>query len=60
MLIKGNGIQMNYEGSGEKEAEVVALSYSLGSNLVMRHLQMMGYLIDHGSFICTGGKNIHV
>jgi len=35
MLIKANGIQMNYELSGKKNAPVVILSHSLGSGLVM-------------------------
>ena len=60
MLIKANGIQMNYEWSGQKEAEVAVISHSLGTSLLMWHPQMMGYLIDHGSFVCSGGKNIHV
>ena len=60
MLIKANGIQMNYEWSGKKEGEVALLSHSLGSSLVMWHLQRMGILVDHGSFVCIGGKNIHV
>ena len=40
MLIKANGIQMNYELSGKKETPVVALSHSLGSSLVMWDPQM--------------------
>ena len=40
MLIKANGIQMNYELSGKKDAPVVILSHSLGSSLVMWNLQM--------------------
>ena len=40
MLIKANGIQMNYELSGKKDASVVILSHSLGSSLVMWDLQM--------------------
>jgi 3-oxoadipate enol-lactonase len=40
MLIKANGIQMNYELSGKKDAPVVVLSHSLGSSLVMWDLQM--------------------
>ena len=40
MLIKANGIQMNYELSGKKEGEVALLSHSLGSSLVMWHPQM--------------------
>jgi 3-oxoadipate enol-lactonase len=35
MLIKANGIQMNYELSGKKKAPMVMLSHSLGSSLVM-------------------------
>ena len=60
MLIKANGVQMSYEWSEKEEAEVRVLSHSLGSSLVMWHLQMMDYLIAHGSFVCIGGKNIHV
>ena len=51
---------MNYEWPGKKEGEVALLSHSLGSSLVMWHLQMMGTLVDHGSFVCIGGENIHV
>jgi len=40
MLIKANGIQMNYEFSGRKDAPVVMLSHSLGSSLVMWDPQM--------------------
>jgi 3-oxoadipate enol-lactonase len=40
MLIKVNGIQINYELSGKKEAPVVVLSHSLGSSLVMWDPQM--------------------
>jgi 3-oxoadipate enol-lactonase len=40
MLIKANGIQMNYELSGKKNAPVVVLSHSLGSSLVMWDPQM--------------------
>lgn len=40
MLIKANGIQMNYELSGKKEASVVMLSHSLGSSLLMWNPQM--------------------
>lgn len=40
MLIKGNGIQMNYELSGRKDAPVVVLSHSLGSSLRMWDPQM--------------------
>jgi len=60
MLIKANGIQMNYEWSEKEEAEVMVRSHFLGSSLVMWHLQRMGTLVDHGSFVCIGGKNIHV
>lgn len=40
MLIKANGIQMNYELSGRKDAAVVVLSHSLGSSLTMWDPQM--------------------
>jgi len=40
MLIKANGIQMNYELSGRKDDPVVMLSHSLGSSLVMWNPQM--------------------
>jgi 3-oxoadipate enol-lactonase len=40
MLIKANGIQINYEFSGKKNAPVVMLSHSLGSSLVMWDPQM--------------------
>jgi 3-oxoadipate enol-lactonase len=40
MLIKANGIQMNYELSGKKGAPVVVLSHSLSSSLVMWNPQM--------------------
>ncbi len=40
MLIKANGIQMNYELSGKKGASVVMLSHSLGSSLLMWNPQM--------------------
>jgi len=40
MLIKANGIQMNYELSGRKDAPLVILSHSLGSSLVMWDPQM--------------------
>ena len=40
MLIKANGIQMNYELSGRKEDPVVMLSHSLGSSLAMWNPQM--------------------
>jgi 3-oxoadipate enol-lactonase len=39
MLVRANGIQMNYEWSGKKDAPVVVLSHSLGSSLVMWHPQ---------------------
>ena len=39
MLIQANGIQMNYELSGEKDGSVVMLSHSLGSSLKMWHPQ---------------------
>jgi 3-oxoadipate enol-lactonase len=35
MLIRANGIQMNYELSGKKKAPMVVLSHSLGSSFVM-------------------------
>jgi len=35
MLIKVNGIQMNHELSGQESGQVVMLSHSLGSSLVM-------------------------
>jgi 3-oxoadipate enol-lactonase len=40
MRIKANGIQMNYELSGEKGGSVVVLSHSLSSSLVMWNPQM--------------------
>lgn len=40
MLVKANNIQINYELSGKKEAQVVMLSHSLGSGLVMWHPQL--------------------
>jgi len=40
MLIKANGMQMNYEFSGRKDSPVVMLSHSLGSSLVMWDPQM--------------------
>ena len=40
MLIKANGIQMNYELSGRKDDPVVMLSHSLGSSLLMWNPQM--------------------
>jgi len=40
MRIKANGIQINYELSGRKDAPVVVLSHSLGSSLVMWNPQM--------------------
>jgi 3-oxoadipate enol-lactonase len=40
MLIKANGIQMNYELSGKKDGPFVILSHSLGSSLVMWNPQM--------------------
>jgi 3-oxoadipate enol-lactonase len=58
MLIKANGIQMNYELSGKKKAPMVMLSHSLGSSLVMwdpqlraldPHFQILRYDIrGHG------------
>jgi 3-oxoadipate enol-lactonase len=40
MLINANGIRMNYELSGNKNAPVVMLSHSLGSSLAMWDPQM--------------------
>ncbi len=40
MLIKANGIQVNYELSGKKDAPVVVLSHSLASSLRMWDPQM--------------------
>jgi len=40
MRIKANGIQMNYELSGEKGAPVVVLNHSLSSSLLMWNPQM--------------------
>jgi 3-oxoadipate enol-lactonase len=40
MLIKANGIRINYVLSGKKGAPVVALSHSLGSSLEMWHPQI--------------------
>ena len=40
MQIKANGIQMNYELSGKKDAPFAILSHSLGSSLVMWNPQM--------------------
>jgi 3-oxoadipate enol-lactonase len=40
MLIKVNGMKMNYELSGKKDRPVLMLSHSLGSSLVMWHPQM--------------------
>jgi 3-oxoadipate enol-lactonase len=40
MLIKANGIQMNYELSGKKGAPVVVLSHSMSSSLLMWNPQM--------------------
>ncbi|MCK4988783.1 MAG: 3-oxoadipate enol-lactonase [Desulfobacterales bacterium] len=40
MLIKANGIQMNYELSGIKQAPVVVLSHSLACSLVMWNPQL--------------------
>lgn len=58
MLIRANGIQMNYELSGKKEAPVAMLSHSLGSSLLMwnpqrkvleAHFQVLRYDIrGHG------------
>ncbi len=40
MLIKANGIQLNYELSGSKDDPVVMLSHSLGSSLMMWNPEM--------------------
>lgn len=58
MLIRANGIQMNYELSGKKAAPVALLSHSLGSSLLMwnpqrkaleSHFQVLRYDIrGHG------------
>ena len=40
MLIKANGIQINYELSGRKGNPIVMLSHSLGSSLLMWNPQM--------------------
>jgi 3-oxoadipate enol-lactonase len=40
MLIQANGIEMNYEISGKKNAPLVILSHSLGSSLKMWNPQM--------------------
>ena len=40
MIIKANGIRMNYEWSGKKEASAVVLSHSLGCSLNMWDPQM--------------------
>ncbi len=40
MLIRANGIQMNYELSGKKDTPVVMMSHSLGSSLVMWNPQI--------------------
>lgn len=40
MLIKANGIQMNYELTGKDDGQVVALSHSLGSSLAMWEPQL--------------------
>ena len=65
MRNKANGIQMNYELSGKKEAPVVVLSHSLCSSLVMwnpqmdvlnLHFQVLRYDIrGHGGTEVTGG-----
>jgi len=46
MLVKANGIRINYEFSGKKGSPVVALSHSLGSSLEMWHPQI-GILEPH-------------
>jgi 3-oxoadipate enol-lactonase len=46
MLIRANGIQMNYEVSGKKNAPVVILSHSLGCSLAMWDRQL-GALEPH-------------
>src|SRR4030042_495025 len=40
MIIKANGIEINYELSGKKDAPVVVLSHSLCSSLIMWNPQM--------------------
>jgi 3-oxoadipate enol-lactonase len=40
MQIQANGIQMNYEWAGKRNAPVVALSHSLASSLIMWEPQM--------------------
>jgi 3-oxoadipate enol-lactonase len=40
MLIKSNGIQINYELTGKKDVSIVMLSHSLGSSLLMWNPQM--------------------
>jgi len=46
MIIRANGIQMNYELSGKKKAPMVMLSHSLGCSLAMWDLQL-GTLEPH-------------
>jgi 3-oxoadipate enol-lactonase len=46
MAIKANGIQMNYELTGKKNAPVVALSHSLASSLIMWEPQMNALRAD--------------
>ena len=40
MLVKANGIRMNYELTGKKDGPVVALSHSLGCSFSMWDPQM--------------------
>ena len=65
MLIKANGIQMNYELSKEKDTPVVVLSHSLGSSMLMwqpqfevlkSHFRVLRYdLRGHGKSETTEG-----
>jgi 3-oxoadipate enol-lactonase len=51
MLIKANGIQMNYELSGKKDGPFVILSHSLGSSLLMWNPQRK-VLESHFQVLC--------
>jgi len=65
MRMKANGIQMNYELSGERGSPVVVLSHSLASSLVMwnpqmdalnPHFQVLRYdMRGHGKTDVTSG-----
>ena len=65
MLIKANGIQINYEMSKEKDTPVVALSHSLASSMQMwepqievleSHFRVLRYdLRGHGKSEATEG-----